>query len=928
MTNVIQIALPLARIIFSRAQSYAEFARRRRVKQVFGSGPALNRIAASPRHSCVFFQYFGNSKPDLKRDILTSPCPPGWLRQFETARAFLDEAKLAMSTKIGHFEILSELAKSATGAVYKANDPQSGQTVALKSIQLSAFGDNAPELERCLLEEAEKTKVLSHSNLAPIYGAGEIEGQFCAAMEYIQGNSIATMLARKEGFSIWDLLDIGRQVCSGLDHAHSHGIFHYGMEPAKIMCGWDGTVKLLGFGISSTGKFAAQVPGVISAVLHYMSPEQVRGETVDARSNLFSLGAMFYEMVTDRKAFDHEDVESLQQSIVESAPVPPLQVNPKLHPLLSDLIVKALSKDPDRRYQSGKELLEDLEKCKESKPQAAKKPAEAPKSPAPAPPLQAKAAAQSKFIAQPASSRPAEPNPPAAPVQKKSAPTPLPSPAPAQAQAAKPQPAAQAPTAAAAVAGRGGGETASYATSMPKLEPSSQFITSCVKATIDAVSEKSASMSSAVIEETEARAPKIVVDPMMAEGEPSRGSSASFSEMTELPPLKEVYVEPLPPPIFEQPASPATVFQPALEEEKPKIQPRVVAQKALKEIKSVPPRLVMYSFGGAVALILIVAVALAIHIHNLNTADEPSGSAVSEPAQPAPGAPQQTAPQQPAPSESAAAAQPSAPAEAEPPPARATAPGTRGRNARKKAAAPAPAIVPGQMAIDSTPQGGQVQIDGRTDPSWVTPFTVSGVDPGQHTITVSKAGYSTDTRAVDVVSGSKSYVITHLAQLMATLAVTSTPAGANIYIDARDTGKTTPAQVSVDKGQHIVLVRKAGYLDETINSQFALGQTVSFAPALRALGNVDDIKTVGKMKKLFGGGGAQGMGTVSVKTQPKGAQVAVNQHMIEKGSPVDFVLDPGNYVLDITLSGYAAIHKVITVDKGGKVVIDENLQRE
>ena len=147
-----------------------------------------------------------------------------------------------MFTKIGHFEILGELARSATGAVYKANDLQTSQTVALKTIQLSAFGERATELQRCLLEEADATKVLSHPNLSPVFGAGEIDGQFCAAMEYIQGNSIATMLARKEGFSIWDLLDIGRQVSSGLDHASSHKVFHYSLEPAKIMCGWDGTV--------------------------------------------------------------------------------------------------------------------------------------------------------------------------------------------------------------------------------------------------------------------------------------------------------------------------------------------------------------------------------------------------------------------------------------------------------------------------------------------------------------------------------------------------------------------------------------------------------------------------------------------------------------------------------------------------------------
>ncbi len=232
------------------------------------------------------------------------------------------------------------------------------------------------------------------------------------------------------------------------------------------------------------------------------------------------------------------------------------------------------------------------------------------------------------------------------------------------------------------------------------------------------------------------------------------------------------------------------------------------------------------------------------------------------------------------------------------------------------------------MAIDSNPQGAQVQIDGRTDPTWVTPFTLSGLAAGQHSITVSKAGYSTDTRTVDVTSGSKAFVTTHLNQLMATLAVSSSPAGANVYIDGKDSGKRTPAQVSVEKGQHVVLVRMSGYIDATTNAQFILGQTINFSPTLPPLGNVDNIRTAGKMKKLFGGKDAQGMGTVSVKTQPKGAQVAVNQHMLDKDSPVDFLLDPGNYIVDITMSGYVPIHKVVTVDKGGKAVIDEVMQHE
>jgi hypothetical protein len=221
-----------------------------------------------------------------------------------------------------------------------------------------------------------------------------------------------------------------------------------------------------------------------------------------------------------------------------------------------------------------------------------------------------------------------------------------------------------------------------------------------------------------------------------------------------------------------------------------------------------------------------------------------------------------------------------------------------------------------------------VQVDGQTDPSWVTPFALSNLQPGQHSITTSKAGYSTDSRTVNVVAANRATATIHLAQLMATLIVKSDPAGANIYVDGRDVGTKTPAQVSVDKGQHVVLVRMPGYIDETMNGQFVLGQTFNFSPTLRSLGNTENIKTVGKFK-LFGGKGAQGgQGMVSIHTTPKGGQVAINQHMLDKNSPVDVMLDPGNYVVDITLSGYAPVHKVITVDKGGKVMVDENMQAQ
>ncbi len=830
-----------------------------------------------------------------------------------------------MPTKIGQFEILSELAKSLTSVVYKANDPESGQTVALKAIQLSVFGENAAALEQALLAEAEATKVLSSPNITNVYGVGEIEGQFCAAMDYIQGNSIATMLARKEGFSIWDLLDIGRQLCSGFNHAQSHNIVHYSLEPSKIMCGWDGTVKILGFGVSSVGNFVQYLPEGVPSIQYYMSPEQVQGQATDCRSNLFSLGAMFYEMVTERKAFAGEDAKSVRQSILEATPVAPLHVSPKVHPLLSDLIMKALAKDPALRYQNGKELLDDLENCKESRP--AVKKADAPKSPAA--PVATNAQAQAKFVGSAA----------AKPIEKKVA-APVPS---AQAKAttlAQPASKLATPKAAGAAAGVGGGTLSSR--EVPEIDLSS----ASAKPAFDASNAPSPHMSSATIDEPKvetfesqrvADAPKIAVDPLMAEGPSKTAGGTSFSEISELPPLKEVYVAPPPPPPssfehMQSEAPAATAFKPSRKTvEKPKAQSREVAQKAIKEIRNVPPKLMLYALAGAGILILIIGIGVTIYVHSLNS-DDDSGAGRSAAVAQTPEQPQQasgratTTPVAPAP----AAVQPSErqPVETSVPESNPVEPSARskGRNARKK---PAPAaVMPGQLAIDSTPQGAEVQVDGATDASWITPLALTNLQPGQHSITISKPGYTTDSRTVNVTSGNRATTLAHLAKLMATLVVKSDPVGANIYVDGRDTGTKTPAQVAVDKGQHVVLVRMSGYLDETMNAQFALGQTFNFAPTLRPLGNADNLKTVGKMSKLFGGHGQAGQGILSIHTQPKGAQIAINQRLLEKGSPVDVMLDPGNYVIDITLTGYAPVHKVITVDKGSKAVVDEALPRE
>jgi len=814
-----------------------------------------------------------------------------------------------MANKIGRFEILSEISHSDSTSVYKANDPTSSQTVALKVIKLAPLGELASTLVKNLLEESAASKVLNSQNIGVLYGSEEADGFFCASSEYVQGNSVATMLARKEGFSIWDLQDIARQTCQGLDHAHANNLAHYTLEPAKIMVAWDGTVKILGFGISTMSAFAAQASGKPPAVLHYMSPEQLQGDPVSASSNIFSLGAIFYEMVTERKAFDGEDGDQVRRSISDTTPVPPDQINPKLHPALSQVIMKALAKAPEERYQSGQESVNDLEKCKESatKAAAATKPGQ-PAQKAPAqrtatPPVNASPV---KSTATPATSPAKPPAKPAAPVARVSQPAPV------------------KVAAAAAGAGKAGTKSAS-GLNIPNLDKAAPIVNSSKASeafSVEASANASPSMSSATIIEPEVETPKINVDPMMS-GTPQPGAAAtrSFSEIDELPPLKTVYIPPPPPPPANETAHVnavhAAVFKNGVPE-KPKVQPREVAKKAVAEIKKTPPQLFMVSVAAAVGIILLIVAVIAWRIHSENADEDatPAQSAATATAQPA---------QMPATVE--------APARVAPEPAAAShAVSVQPKyNPKKKAKArpAAPAIVAGQLSVSSTPAGAQVQIDGKHDSSWVTPLNLNGLNPGQHTLIISKPGYQAETRNFEVASGSKSFISLQLAQMTAAVSVTSDPAGAAIWMDGRDTGRVTPAQISVDKpGNHSFVFKKQGYLDESTTTNLQVGQTFRLSPTLRALGNTDDIKIGGKFKKMFGGSNTAGMGTVSVKTQPKGAQVAINNRILDKFSPVELYLDPGTYIVDITLSGFKSIHRVVNVEKNGKVSIEESLNRE
>jgi serine/threonine protein kinase len=754
-----------------------------------------------------------------------------------------------MSNKLGRFEILGEIARSEIGSVLKALDPASGQTIALKTIRLQMLAEQSSSVVQQILQEAAGAKALASHNIAQLYGAEEMDDQFCAAMEYVQGNSVATMLARNEGFSIWDLLDIARQTCQGLDHARTHGVVHFSLEPAKIMVTWDGTVKILSYGVSCMSTFCCQVQGVAPQIVHYMAPEQMQGDPMDSRSNIFSLGAILYEMLTEKKAFPGANVDEIRRQVLEKMPVPPDQANRKVLPALSAVIMKALAKAPEARHQSGQELVSELERCKEG------------------------TARQAASAARPASTAPAT----EAPARK---------------------------AAAAAAAGAG----SSHGVSAPAIDTSLRQ-----RAPENSVAAQQPETSSG-------SSHGFAADPAMDEKKSAR-SKPSFSEISQLPPLKEAYVAPPEPRQAEIPApaaAPGAGRPVAKPESRPRIQPKQAAQPAATEIKKTPSRLFAYSIAGAVGLIALVVVAIAFRIRSENPEPENNMRPNAQVAQPAPAAQEAAAPAH------AVAANPD-----DDGPEVVTITSRPARKKPKAAPVPAPIAIPGQLTVNSTPEGAEVKLDGRSDPSWVTPFNMSGLAPGAHIVTVSKAGYVAENRSIEAASGSKMFLVVQLAPAGAIVSVVSQPAGAAIFMDGHDTGHVTPTQFIVDKsGAHTFAVRKQGFLEETVTASLQAGQAFHLSPTLKPLGSTDEIKVGGRFKKIFGGGDTAGMGTVVVKTSPKGAQVAVNNRVVDKPAPVEFYLNPGNYVIDVTMSGFKSIHRVITVEKSGKVTIEETMARD
>jgi serine/threonine protein kinase/Tol biopolymer transport system component len=280
---------------------------------------------------------------------------------------------LQAGTRLGPYEVLSLLGAGGMGEVYRARDTRLGREVAIKVLPADRVSD--PDRRRRFVQEAQAASALNHPHIITIHEIESADGNDFIVMEYVRGNSLDAIIPSR-GMRLTEALRIAIAVADALAAAHARNIIHRDLKPANVIVGTDRAVKVLDFGLAKlvgdadtagedsptlTSTALVSAPGTIAGTAAYMSPEQAVGEPVDGRSDIFSFGAMLYEMATGTRAFAADSAADTRAAVVRAQPNPPTQVVATLPRELERVILRCLRKEPDRRYQTMLDVRNDLQ---------------------------------------------------------------------------------------------------------------------------------------------------------------------------------------------------------------------------------------------------------------------------------------------------------------------------------------------------------------------------------------------------------------------------------------------------------------------------------------------------------------------------------------------------------------------------------------
>ena len=269
--------------------------------------------------------------------------------------------RLAAGVLLGPYEVVAPIGAGGMGEVYRARDTRLGRDVAIKVLPVH-LSSEAKSLSR-FEQEARVVAALSHPNLLAIHDVGEVDGTRFAVMELLEGSTLRERLAT--GFSVARAVDWGLQIAQGLSAAHERGIVHRDLKPENLFVTRDGVVKILDFGLAQRAEAEAganRAPtltgtGMIVGTVGYLSPEQARGFPADQRSDIFAFGAVLYELVTGKRAFDKSNANETMAAVMRDDPEPIAECGRKVSSEVEDIVAHCLEKDPAERFRTARDLV-------------------------------------------------------------------------------------------------------------------------------------------------------------------------------------------------------------------------------------------------------------------------------------------------------------------------------------------------------------------------------------------------------------------------------------------------------------------------------------------------------------------------------------------------------------------------------------------